>query len=50
MVSTQLFKYWFRARAAKNMEHRYYKSSQQNDEVILIKCFDTKTDRARGKI
>jgi len=37
-----------RVRAAK--EHRYYKSSQQNDEVILIKCFDTKTDRARGRI
>jgi len=31
-----------------NPEHKwYYKSSQRNDEVILIKCFDTKTDRAR---
>ncbi|KAG0640046.1 hypothetical protein HOY80DRAFT_885307 [Tuber brumale] len=31
-----------------NPGHRwYYKSRQQNDEVILIKCFDTKTDRAR---
>ncbi|RPA95782.1 hypothetical protein L873DRAFT_1929353 [Choiromyces venosus 120613-1] len=31
-----------------NPEHKwYYKSRQQNDEVILIKCFDSKTDRAR---